>query len=65
MDAAPMLGDLASGADPHPVAGGEVIEELDELIRPGRPVNRSCNASDISLGWSAPSSYITSKQSIM
>src|SRR5467141_3666830 len=34
MDAAPVLGDLAAGADPHPVAGGEVIEELDE---PGNP----------------------------
>jgi hypothetical protein len=29
-----MLGDLASGADPHAVAGGHVIENLDE---PGDP----------------------------
>src|ERR1700738_1673980 len=34
MDAAPVLGDLASGADPHPVAGGDVSEELAE---PGDP----------------------------
>src|SRR6267378_7091117 len=42
MDAAPVLGDLASGADPHPVAGGDVIEELDEpgnpAWAPGQPV---------------------------
>src|SRR4029077_5682539 len=34
MDAAPVLGDLAAGADPHPVAGGDVIEEFDQ---PGDP----------------------------
>ena len=30
MRAAPMLGDLATGADPDAVAGGDVVEELDE-----------------------------------
>ena len=29
-----MLGDLAAGADPHAVAGGDVFEKLDE---PGDP----------------------------
>src|SRR6516164_10069722 len=42
MDASPMLGDLASGADPHTVAGGDVIEKLDETGDPsgaaGQPV---------------------------
>jgi hypothetical protein len=59
-----MLGDLASGADPHTVAVGDVVETRP-AIRPGRPVNRSCNTNDISLGWSALSAYMTSKQSIM
>src|SRR6516225_8349435 len=34
MDAPPMLGDVAAGADPHTVAGRHVVEKLDE---PGDP----------------------------
>jgi hypothetical protein len=37
-----MLGDLASGADPHTVAVGDVVEKLDEAgdptRAPGQPV---------------------------
>ena len=43
MDAAPVLGDLAARADPHTLAGGDVIEELDE---PGDPAG----AYDFGLG---------------
>src|SRR6516162_8440419 len=45
MDASPMLGNLASSADPHTVASGDVIEKLDEPGDPagaaGQPVVQS------------------------
>src|SRR5262249_8460933 len=41
VDAPPMLGDLASGADPYSFAGADMVEELDEPGDPARSAGQA------------------------
>src|SRR5436853_387540 len=40
MNAPPVLGDVAPGADPHAVAPGDVVEKLDEAGDPAGPADQ-------------------------